>query len=202
MSALIMIPLAFLFLALFPAVAEAHAPVFLTAGGRRSPVRWWRPATDPERAVALYGHLPEGAGADVIPIQARQGQTLYLQVLVPQRRDHGGFRPRAVLLGPELAGSIPADLPIAAPPRVGAVVVPEPERPAAFFEKYTQVHYWIYGTLEGAYPVTGDYALVVYDPAGRGGPYTAALGRREGFGAKDLLTFPLVWIRVRAWLWG
>lgn len=180
--------------------AEAHSPVFLS-NGPQGPVRFWREVRDPERAQAFYGRLSAGQAADVIPIQANQGQTIYLRLLVPGAPSLAAFRPSVVLVGPELEGMAPPDLPVPLGPGEGALPVPALEPPGTSHEPFTQVRYRVLGMLQGTYPTTGRYKMVIYDQACQGGPYTAALGRRERFGLVDMLTFPLVWTRVRVWLW-
>lgn len=197
-AALVLLTL--LFWLTLESVAEAHSPVFLS-DGRKAPVRLWREVRDPEPAQAFYGRLPAGAAADIIPIQARKGQTIYLRMLVPNAPAFAGFQPRVVLVGPQLEGVAPSDLPVPLEPGEGILPVPGMEPPEITYEPFTQVRYRVQGMLQGTYPATGRYKMVIYDPGCQGGPYTAALGRRERFGLRDMLIFPLVWTRVRTWLW-
>lgn len=181
------------------AVTSAHSPIFLrdgTAGVREHPA-----IRDPEQSWAIYGRLPAGPAADVIPIQAEQGQKLYLQVLTPDRPDLASFRPQAVLLGPGLKGTAPSDSPVATPGNQGALTVENPAEPRRIYEGFTQMNLLEYGTATGTFPESGRYLAVVYDPAQRGGPYVLAVGQKEKFGALDVLKFPLVWARAHVWLW-
>jgi hypothetical protein len=186
---------------LLAATAAAHTPIFLTDQAAPG-VHERATIQDPERSWAIYGRLAPGAGqADVIPIEAKQGQRLYLQLLVPQKKSLREFKPRVVLLGPGLTGAAPANLPAKPAPGQGALVLPVAAQPRPLYEGFTQMHYWVLGQLRAPFPETGRYALVVDDPVGHGGPYTVALGEREAFGPLDLLTFPLVWVRSHVWLW-
>lgn len=182
-------------------VASAHTPIFLPPRSEAG-VAVRGAITDPERSWAIYGQLPAGKAADVIPVVARQGQKLTLQTLVPLREELEEFRPRVVLLGPGLPGKAPADLPVELEPGEGALVLPEPAEPGTFDEPFTRTQYWTYGEEKGQYPADGTYRLVVYDPAGQGGRYTVALGDKEVWGARDLLSFPATLYRVRSWFTG
>lgn len=181
------------------AEALAHAPQFYAASlagvAERPAIR------DPEKSWALYGRLGPGRTAEMIPIHGKQGGTLFVQIIVPVRSDLNEFRPRGVLIGPGLQGEAPADLPVQVPAGQGVLVLPEPDRRRQIYEGFTQMYLWEYGMVDGKFPETGRYGLVVYDPSGRGGPYTAAIGKREEFGLLDLFTFPLIWARARVWLW-
>jgi hypothetical protein len=191
--------------------AAAHTPIFLR--DEQGPgVHVHRPIRDPERSWAIYGRLGPGVSrndccqagyADVVPIAARQGQRLYLQVLVPKRDELKEFRPRAVLIGPGLPQMepCPPKLPLQPAHGSGCLPVPELKQPADLYEGFTQTRYWVLGSVSSTFPGTGDYALVIYDPLGVGGPYTVAVGQREVFSPLDLLTFPLTWVRVHVWLW-
>ncbi|HWI53777.1 MAG TPA: hypothetical protein VNT01_16690 [Symbiobacteriaceae bacterium] len=186
--------LSLLLLAAAGPVASAHSPVFLKSGRQAVPV------TDPEKSWAFYGRLQPGAEADVIPVDAEAGQRLKLQVLVPKRQELRTFTPAFYVLGPGFPGAwVPPGSPVAPARGEGALVADQPQAPSEFFEPFTQTRYWTYGELSGTFPATGRYRVVVYDPAKMGGPYVVALGDREDFGLKDLVTFPATWLKVRGW---
>lgn len=180
-------------------VASAHTPIFLQS--TTTGVKEHAPISDPEHSWAVYGRLPAGAAADAIPIQAKKGQRLYLQLLVPDKPDLASFKPQVVLLGPRLRGEVPPSSPVRPPSGEGALVVPNPPKPSRIYEGFTQMHLLEYGTVDSTFPDSGRYLLVAYDPAQEGGPYTVAIGKRESFGLLDVLNFPLVWARAHVWLW-
>ena len=212
-------------LVLLSGTALAHTPIFLQARGlRRDPhggnLRSLRGPLNrsPDYSWAYYGHLATGGRPDVLPLEVRQGQPLVMHISIPQRRNLQGLQPRVVMLGPGLTEDIPSDLPVSVEEAlgvhaggghrgigsqsIGALALPITEGPtASSFEPFTQVHYWRYGAVSATFPATGRYAIVVYDPSGRGGPYTLAIGARERLGPRDILGFPLTWARVRVWLW-
>jgi hypothetical protein len=190
--------LALLLVAVTATVASAHTPVFLKPWAEAG-VQERRTIKDPERSWALYGRLGPGQTADVIPVTAQAGQQLYLQVLVPLREELRDFRPRVALVGPGLTGEAPADLPVPLNAGEGALALPEPAAPSEFYEPFTQTKYWVYGQVKDKFPAAGTYRIVVWDPAGKGGRYTVALGEREQFGPADLLSFPATWLKVRGW---
>lgn len=185
-------------LLLMAAVAAAHTPIFL-ADQLDPGVHERAPIKNPEQSWAIYGRLGPGRTADMIPIEAKQGQKLYIQLLVPQRAKD--FHPKGVLLGPGLARQTRTDLPVVAAAGQGGLPLAEPSEHVPLHEGFTQIDYWVAGTLNGTFPASGRYGLVIYDPSGRGGPYTVAIGQKEKFGPLDILTFPLVWTRAHVWLW-
>lgn len=175
-------------------VALAHSPIFLQPG--RPPAA----ITDAEKSWAIYGRLKPGPEPDVIPVDARAGQRLKLQLLVPKRPDLNAFRPAYYVLGPGFPGaSLPPGAPVRPESGEGALVADQPQAPSEFYEPFTQTRYWTYGELSGTFPATERYRIVVFDPAGQGGPYVVALGDREAFGPVDLLKFPATWLKVRGW---
>lgn len=182
-----------------PSAAAAHAPVFLR--DNQSGVVERRRIDDPQKSWAVYGRLGIGRSADLIPVRGVKGEPFYAQVIVPVKDDLTQFRPQAVLLGPGLTGMAPEDSPVQPGPGEGALILNNPSEPRTIYEGFTQMWLWEYGTALIAFPETGTYRLVVYDPAEEGGPFTVAIGKKEEFGPIDVLTFPLVWVRARIWLW-
>jgi|GEM_PF-2361567 len=200
-------------LAALTAVALAHTPIFLTPGRAHPPIR------NPAQSWAIYGRLPPGKTADLIPMEAQSGQPFRLKLLVPQGQ--GAFCPRTVLMGPDLQGEpppstglrsgLPGDMPpypgrpseppLTPGPYHGAYTLLEPAGPPEFYEQFTQIRYNVCGEASYSFPTDGRYQLVIYDPAREGGTYTAALGQEERFGLADALLFPLTWARVHVWLW-
>ncbi|MDF2627648.1 MAG: hypothetical protein K0R39_1479 [Symbiobacteriaceae bacterium] len=185
--------LALIFLTLTPGVAYAHSPIFLRPGAEPAPI------TDAEKSWAIYGRLAPGTAYDLIPVEAGEGEKLKLQLLVPKRDDLAQYRPRVALIGPGLRGTLPPGAPVSPGAGEGALLLPEPAAPSEFYEPFTQTRYWTYGETTGTFPAAGRYRIVVYDPAGKGGPYTVALGEREDFGPADLLGFPATWLKVKTW---
>lgn len=191
--------LTLLLLLTWPAAAAAHAPIFLS---NNPSMVVERPLIgDPQKSWAIYGRLGAERSADLIPVGGEKGQTFYAQLIVPARDDLREFRPQAVLLGPGLTGKAPSDSLVQPGPGEGALVLNNPPEPRKIYEGFTQMWLWEYGTALTPFPQTGTYRLVIYDPAQRGGPYTVAIGKREEFGLLDVLTFPLIWVRSRIWLW-
>jgi hypothetical protein len=180
-------------------VAEAHSPIFLTPVPTQG-VQERPPVTNPEKSWAIYGRLGPGEAADVIPVQGRQGQRLKLQILVPAREDLKEYRPELVLVGPGLTGQVPVGFPVQPGPDEGALVVPTPGEPRTFDEPFTKTSYHVWGNYDGEFPATGRYRLAVWDPVGKGGTYTVALGFKERFGIRDLFRFPRIRRDVQEWV--
>lgn len=189
--------LSLIFVLLLTSGALAHSPIFLRPGEAPAAI------TDAEKSWAIYGRLAPGEKPDVIPVDARQGERLKLQLLVPKRDDLKDYHPVIYLLGPGFLGTwLPPGSPV--PPANGesALVPDRSTAPAEFYEPFTQTRYWTYEDVTGTFPATGRYRIVVHDPDGKGGRYVVALGEREDFGAADLLKFPGIWLRVRNWFRG
>jgi hypothetical protein len=187
------------FLAMTATAAEAHSPIFLTPVPTEG-VQQRPPIDNPEKSWAIYGRLGPGEAVDVIPVQGWAGRRLKLQVLVPRRDDLAEYRPELVLIGPGLTGQVPPGFPVRPGEGEGALVVPTPNEPRVFDEEFTKTSYRVWGEYDGKFPATGTYRLAVWDPAGKGGTYTAALGFKEQFGIRDLFRFPRIRREVQQWV--
>lgn len=155
---------------LMAAPAAAHSPLFhAEKDGDGVIIR--SQIADPERSWAIYGRLRAARSADVITIDARAGQELYIQMLVPVRPELEQFRPRAYLVGPGLPSAPPATLPPGvAGPNEKVLEVPVLPQAREIYEGFTQMRLWEYAVATGLYPETGRYRLVIFDPAGQAGP--------------------------------
>ena len=123
------------------------------------------------------------------------GQELYMQVGVPVLDRLEGYSPTLVLLGPGLPE---IDTPLEVPAGLGGVEFPTEGLPATFFdEHFTGTQSWILFEQDYALPEEGTYYLAAYHPEGEEGKLWVAVGRREGFGFMDLLTFRPVVDAVR-----
>ena len=203
-----------IWLILLSNVALAHTPVFLSEKDRTG-VHIGPLITEPDYSWAYYGRLASGLAAshgsaaaptvEILPVAAQAGQELRLRLAIPQRPELRAFRPRVAVIGPGLPALASDDpilsgLPVKPGEGEGVLLVPE-GKPEASFEPFTQVKYWDYPRLASRFPATAPYRIVIYDPAGRGGRYTLAIGAKERLGIKDILTFPLTLARIRVWLW-
>jgi hypothetical protein len=70
--------------------------------------------------------------------------------------------------------------------------------PLAFNEPFTGTRYWIRQTLTVTAPADGTYRIGVYTRDGSTGKYVLAPGKREQFGARDILSLPSVRLSVRS----
>lgn len=206
-----------IWLILLSNVALAHTPVFL-GDKDRTGVHIGPVITEPDYSWAYYGRLGPGSAAEpekaatkgappvveILPVQAKAGQELRLHLAIPQRPELRGFQPRVAVIGPGLptprVDDLLRELPVKPGEGEGVLLVPQGE-PEASFEPFTQVRYWDYPKLVSRFPQTGPYKIVIYDPTGRGGRYTLAIGAKERLGIKDILGFPLTLARIRIWLW-
>jgi monofunctional biosynthetic peptidoglycan transglycosylase len=80
------------------------------------------------------------------------------------------------------------------PRNVGGLVLATDgvEEPREFYEPFTRTRSWILHEQEVQLPKAGRYYVVAYDPAGKLGKLWAALGRKEVWGARDILKMPKI----------
>jgi monofunctional biosynthetic peptidoglycan transglycosylase len=101
-----------------------------------------------------------------------------------------------VLLGPGLPDVL---LPFEIPKDLGGLVLDtrDAEKPKDFYEPFTGTSSWILREQDVKLPDAGRYYVVAYDPDGKPGKLWAALGRKEAWGAKDMLKMPKIITAVR-----
>ncbi len=168
---------------------------------------------------AAYRELA-GGGVDVYEFSARKGQQIYVQMTVPFLDREKDFAPdfALVYMGEELAqfadpalekGSVvdPAhEVVDAISPPAGKGDHAEPPAlavrydrggPVVFNEPFTGTRYWIRQTVTVNAPAQGVYRLAVYSQTGAPGKYVLATGKKESFGAADIIRIPGVRIAVR-----
>jgi monofunctional biosynthetic peptidoglycan transglycosylase len=100
------------------------------------------------------------------------------------------------LLGPGLPD---VRLPFELPSGLGGLVLDtnKIENPKEFYEPFTGTSSWILREEDVQLPKAGRYYVVAFDPDGKPGKLWAALGRREVWGAKDMLKMPKIITEVR-----
>jgi len=132
-----------------------------------------------------------------LTFEATAGTTLDLSLGLPVLDRLADYRPNLAVLGPGLP---PIELPIELPPNVGGVVFESATRgePRHFHEHVTGTESWI--LIEDAVnlPETGTYYVVAFPPGDQVDKLWVAIGTREQFGLRDLLSFPSIIRDVRA----
>ncbi|HOK08671.1 MAG TPA: hypothetical protein PLT82_04075 [Candidatus Hydrogenedens sp.] len=70
-------------------------------------------------------------------------------------------------------------------------------KPEVFHEEFTGTDSWIFPIKEYVLPKTDSYYLVAYLPEPREGKFWIAVGDKEKFGIKDILSLPKTIVQVR-----
>jgi hypothetical protein len=171
-----------------PFAANAHKPMFddpdSTGFDHATKV------PDPAISWAVYADLNSCADVDFYSFEVKKPMTLYAGLIVPKRDDYAAFYPVYAIVGPGLPAPAPGTkLPFQPPKGYGVVVMnaaPSNPRPE-FYEPFSKTSYYK-GIPDFRRDVTqtGTYYMVVWDPAGEWGSYTATVGMAEKWGWRDL----------------
>ena len=172
-------------LALSIAPALAHQPFFeeqdITV---EAP---WR-VKDPTVSTALYATLESAEDVDYYAFDGRKGQSILLEITIPQIAGQELFAPEMAVLGPGLgADATPARV---TPPGLGVRLIPALTGPAKMFnEPYSRTSYWERQSQRVILPVDGRYVVAVWHGTGEVGRYVFVIGDKERQGGDP--TFPL-----------
>jgi len=151
---------------------------------------------DIDVSQVAYAELTEADRALWLAFDAVAGTRLDLSLGVPVIDRLAGYRPSLTVLGPGLP---PIELPLEAPPDVGGIVFDTAgTEPRFFHEPFTGTDSWI--LLEEAVdlPETGTYYVVAWPAGETVDKLWVAIGVREQFGLRDVLSLPTIVRDVRA----
>lgn len=173
--------------------ASAHRPLFVETEntGPDRPVA----IPNPQISWAVYARLASGMTEYYEFSVPEEGMELFAQLLVPAPAPVD-FRPSLVLIGPGLDPADPG-VPVEIPPGMGAVVLPWQEK-ELFFEPFTQTRYHMAEELRTDL-AQRKFLLAIFEPQGKGGKYTLAVGEEERWSWRDIFAFPGIWLRTRWW---
>ncbi|NLF57328.1 MAG: hypothetical protein GX580_06795 [Candidatus Hydrogenedens sp.] len=130
-----------------------------------------------------------------LTFEGNEGQLFYFQLGVPFLERLADYRPALALIGPGLPdGAAPFDIPEGL---VVQIYDSAELTPVFFDEPFTGTQSWIMFEHEIPLPADGRYYLVAYVPDGRDGKLWTAVGRREDWGFRDILTLHRVIKDVR-----
>lgn len=185
-------------LALFSAIAGwgawAHNPIVIDGGPTDAATAY--DVADISASRVAYHHARPGQPFLWLTFDGKAGQTLELQMGVPEIDRYTHVRPITAVLGPGLP---PAQgLPFAVPHGMGATVLStENEQPTVFHEEFTGTVSWMFA--KNSVPLTqdGKYYMVTYLPSGVEGKFWVALGESEVFGLWDFIRMPAIVIQAR-----
>jgi hypothetical protein len=172
------------------APASAHQPYFEEKDLK--PDAPWL-VNDPTISTALYATLESRTDVDYFAFEGRAGQSILLEMTIPQIEGQDEFSPTMALLGPGLPTDSPGtDLPrrVARPDDTGALLFPAIPGPAPeFFEPFSRTSYWERQEERVTLPADGRYVVAVWHQTGQAGRYVFVIGDRERLGGD--LAFPI-----------
>ncbi len=159
---------------------------------------------DPTLARVVQGEL--GTNVMLFSFTATKGTELEINLNVPRLPGLDNFRPALALFGPGLPKPPTSELqnlPFNLPSDFGLVLSQDDpndkqERPHVD-EGYTQSGYWEGQRIGRDLPQDGTYYLALFDPAKQGGKYALFIGDRNEVGPAQIISFPLLWLRLRFW---
>lgn len=173
-------------------VVSAHKPIFESKDTTiNSPIV----IDNHQISYAMYGELEGKNDVDFYEFEAKEGQNFYIEMLVPKIKLNKDFEPNFVIISKQIKNKdiVPFDI----PEGYGAINVPYPQNYTnEFFEKFTQTTYLRAQSISGTIEKDGTYIVGVYSTS-KGGKYTLAIGKKEDFGFKDILTFPYIYLKIK-----
>jgi hypothetical protein len=170
----------------FPSFAHAHRP--FSSDGFFGTRQTAFPIRDPQESIVLNHVVTCDHGAVWLHFQVNAGDTVHLQVGVPQIARLDAFRPAVALVGPGLDDAIPIG------PGVlhGRRLDPLPAR-TMFHDKESDTTSWVYFEQDVTVPAAGTYDVAAWSEDFSTGKLWVAVGTKETFTAADGPLFP-IWI--------
>jgi hypothetical protein len=139
---------------------------------------------------------------DYYTFRATKGAFLKIKLLTLQLVGQDDLRPSLTLFGPGLPPSTPDEvkqLPFTLPASAGLVLVEADNSNKAAHEPWTQAGYWERQTMLYEIPEDGAYFVAVYSLTGQSCKYALVVGDKAKPGLREILSFPITWLRVRYW---
>jgi hypothetical protein len=144
---------------------------------------------DPTISTAVYATLALPSDVDYFAFDGQSGQSILLEMTIPQIEGQEAFAPTMALFGPGLdfngePGSIEQ------PAGDGWLVLPPPVgTPPEFYEPFSRTSYWERQSQRVTLPANGTYVVAVWHEQGDLGRYTFVIGDKERLGGD--LGFPV-----------
>lgn len=174
--------------------AWAHNPIVIDGGPTDAATAY--EVADISVSRVAYHHAKPGQAFLWLTFEGKAGQTLELQMGVPELDRYAHVRPATAVLGPGLPPA--PDLPFAVPQGMGATVLfTENEQPTVFHEEFTGTVSWMFAKNSVPLPQNGKYYMVTYLPSGAEGKFWVAPGDAETFGLWDLIRMPVIVVQAR-----
>lgn len=173
-------------------VAAAHVPIIEGGGDELNDATV---VEKPTKSWAIYTHYEAGQ-VDYYRLNMKQGEIIFLMLMVPATEGERGFAPDLALMGPGLEdnGTLPEQVQRAD----GGVIVRNGEiPPEPTYEPFSPSVFYEIIELSISAPSDGDYYVAIYDD--NGGDYSLAVGKEESFTITEWLTIPIALLRVYQW---
>lgn len=153
--------------------------------------------TDPDVSQVVYGDVSVAHPSLWVAVDVAAATGLYVQLGVPAIERLRAFRPQMAIVGPGLPSLA---LPFAVPSGMGGIlVVTSSVADGAFFhEPLTDTDSRILGEALIHLSAAGTYYVVVWSLSIVDGKAWVAVGQREAFGWKEIVTLPKTINAVRA----
>lgn len=178
-KSILAIVLSFLFSLAIAAPVWAHQPNF-EEDDFTSAVPY--AIADPTVSTAVYATLESRGDVDYYVFDGRKGQSILLELTIPQIDGQENFTPTLALIGvglPQLALPRAVEQPTGS----GALILRADAGPATVFnEPFSGTSYWDRQSTRAKLPADGRYTVAVWNEAGNVGRYTFVIGEREIFG--------------------
>jgi len=175
--------------------AIAHKPVSI--GGTYPTFDGALAVTDIDVSQVAYAELVAPDHALWLVLEAAAGTPLHLSLALPVLARLAQARPSIAVLGPGLPT---IDLPLEIPPGVGGILLETSDvaEPRFFHEPFTGTDSWILLDETVDLPETGTYYVVAWPSGEPIDKLWVAIGVREQFGLRDILSLHTVVREVRA----
>jgi hypothetical protein len=183
--------------------ALAHVPQFAEGGTTLETATL---VDQPATSWVYYGTIQPGE-ARYYRLDLAAGDRLYVQVLTPRQ----GPWPGLAVMGPDLAGVVPASSLQAKPPSFvtvppGSEVIVEQgggdatagKGDTAEYEPFTPGAYWYPATVDIRVAEAGSYYVAVFSEA-YSGPYGIAVGYEERYTIPAWIRLPVDLLTIYAW---
>lgn len=185
---------AVLFLLVGTLSAYAHKPLSIGETYSTYDAALWMDEIDVSQVV--YAGLDDTHRVIWLTFDIAAPTTLDLSLGVPAIDRLVEYRPSLAVVGPGLP---PVELPFEVPSDGGIVFETSSAEEASFFhEPFTGTDSWILLETSVALPRPGVYYIVAWAPTEPADKLWVAIGRREQFGFRDLLSFGSIIQEVRA----
>lgn len=183
------------FLVFISLPAFAHKPVSI--GGTFSSMDQALHIENIDVSQVVYSPLSEDDPQLWLTFEATSGTILDVSLGLPVLDRLADYRPNLAVIGPGLPD---VDLPFETPLGGGGIVFESAanDNPRFFHEHVTGTKSWILIDESVILPAAGNYYVVAWPSGDQIDKLWVAIGKREQFGVRDLLSFPAIIRDVRS----